>query len=58
MCTFFERKFREKYKGDIDVLPNITIFKGKKHVLHVHGYFFSKQARTVLDSKTDNRNVH
>ena len=32
--TFLERKFREKYNGDINFLPKITIFEKitKKHV--------------------------
>ena len=27
MYTFLERKFREKYNGDINFLPKITIFE-------------------------------
>ena len=27
MYTFFERNFREKYNGDINFLPKITIFE-------------------------------
>ena len=27
MCTFLERKFHEKYNGDVNFLPKITIFE-------------------------------
>ena len=30
MYTFLERKFRERYNGDIDFLPKIAIFLSKQ----------------------------
>ena len=43
MYTFLERKFREKYNGDINFLPKITVFeKITKNMFFA--IFLSKQA--------------
>ena len=39
--TFLERKFREKYNGDINFLPKITIF-WENHKKHVFCHFSFK----------------
>ena len=45
--TFLERKFREKYNGDINFLPKITIFeKITKNTFFA--IFLSKQATKKL----------
>ena len=50
MYTFLERKFREKYNGDINLLPKITIFeKITKNTFFA--IFLSKQATKNLNSK-------
>ena len=47
MYTFLERKFREKYNGDINFLPKITIFvKITKNTFVA--IFLSKQATKKL----------
>ena len=47
MYTFLERKFREKYNGDINFLPEITIFeKITKNTFFA--IFLSKQATKKL----------
>ena len=43
MYTFLEREFREKYNGDVNFLPKITIFeKFTKNTFF--SIFLSKQA--------------
>ena len=50
MYTFLERKFREKYNGDISFLPKITIFeKITKNTFFA--IFLSKQATKNWNSK-------
>ena len=47
MYTFLERKFREKYNGDINFLPKITTFeKITKNMCFA--IFLSKQATKKL----------
>ena len=50
MYTFLERKFREKYNGDINFLPKITIFeKITKNTFFA--IFLLKQATKNWNSK-------
>ena len=48
MYTFLERQFREKYNGDINFLPKITIFeKITKNTFFA--IFLSKQATKKIE---------
>ena len=48
MYTFLERKFREKYNGDINFLPKITIFEKITKKYMFFAIFLSKQATKKL----------
>ena len=49
--TFLERKFREKYNGDIIFLPKITIFEKITKNMFFAIIFLSKQATKNWNSK-------
>ena len=50
MYTFLERKFYEKYNGDINFLPKITIFEKIKKTRFLP-FFFQNRLQKIWDSK-------